>query len=163
MMKWISTTVVLLFIGSILSAQKQVPDVFLKTLKKQDVSLHKELKNADYTVLSFWATWCAPCKRELNTISEVYEDWQKDYKMQLIAVTIDDQRMLPKVPGIVSSNWWDYRVLADENSALRNALNVTAIPRTMIVDKNGTIVYDHNGYKPGDEVELEDKLKALNQ
>lgn len=163
MMKWISTTVVLIFLSSVLFGQKQVPDVSLKTLKKQDVSLHEELKNADFTVLSFWATWCAPCKRELNTISEVYEDWQKDYNMQLIAVTIDDQRMLSKVPGIVSSNWWDYRVLADENSALRNALNVTAIPRTMIVDKNGTIVYDHNGYKPGDEVELEEKLKALNQ
>jgi thiol-disulfide isomerase/thioredoxin len=163
MMKWISTTVLLIFIGSSLFAQKQVPNVNLKTLKKQEVSLLAELENADFTVLSFWATWCAPCKRELNTISEVYKTWQEDYNMQLIAVTIDDQRMLSKVPGIVSSNWWDYRVLADENSALRNALNVTAIPRTMIVDKKGTIVYDHSGYKPGDEIALEEKLKALNQ
>jgi hypothetical protein len=83
--------------------------------------------------------------------------------MQLIAITIDDQRMLSKVPGIVSSNWWEYIVLSDENQALKNALNIITIPRTMIVDKAGNILYDHNGYKPGDEIGLEEKLKALNQ
>jgi peroxiredoxin len=142
-------------------AQKQVPDVKLKTLKKQTVSLHESLQQADYTVLSFWATWCAPCKRELNTIAGVYEDWQKKYDMQLIAITIDDQRMLSKVPAMVATNWWEYPVLADEDSSLRNAINVTSIPRTFIVDRKGNILYDHNGYKPGDEIELEEKLKAL--
>lgn len=161
MMKWISTCFVLLFVGAGLIAQKQVPDVRLKTLKKQSVSLHEALQEADYTVLSFWATWCAPCKRELNTIAEVYEDWRKQYNMQLIAITIDDQRMLSKVPAIVATNWWEYPVLADEDSSLRNAINVTSIPRTFIVDREGTILYDHNGYKPGDEIALEEKLKAL--
>lgn len=152
-----------LFISMSLTAQKQVPNVKLKTLKKQSVNLHDALQDADYTVLSFWATWCAPCKRELNTIAEVYEDWQKDYNMQLIAITIDDQRQLGKVPALVATNWWEYPILADEDSALRNAANITSIPRTFIVDKQGSILYDHNGYKPGDEVELENKLKALNQ
>ncbi|MEM6378551.1 MAG: TlpA disulfide reductase family protein [Bacteroidota bacterium] len=163
MMKWISTTVVLLFICSILSAQKQIPDVLVKNLKGQEVNILNELKNADYTVLSFWATWCSPCKKELNIISEYYEDWQKDYNMQLIAVSIDDARAAAKVPSIVNSNWWDYVVLIDSNSAFRTALNVAAIPRTMIVDKTGKIHYDHSGYKPGDEEELEGKLKVLNQ
>ena len=152
-----------IFLSLTLSAQQQVPDVALKTLKKQSVQLANVLQDADYTVLSFWASWCAPCKRELNTISEVYEDWQKDYNMQLVAITIDDQRMLGKVPGIVSSNWWKYIVLSDAQLALKNALNIATIPRTMIVDKAGNILYDHNGYKPGDELELEAKLKALNQ
>ncbi|HKK76910.1 MAG TPA: TlpA disulfide reductase family protein [Saprospiraceae bacterium] len=161
MMKWISTCFLLLFVGTGLLAQKQVPDVKLKTLKKQTVSLHSALQEADYTVLSFWATWCAPCKRELNTIAEVYDDWQKQYNMQLIAVTIDDQRMLSKVPAMVATNWWEYPVLADEDASLRNAINVTSIPRTFIVDREGTILYDHSGYKPGDEIELEEKLSAL--
>lgn len=162
-MKWISMSIFFLFVSAALFAQKQVPDVKLKTLKKQTVSLHAALKDADYTVLSFWATWCAPCKRELNTIAEVYEDWQKDYHMQLIAVTIDDQRMLGKVPAMVAANWWEYPILADEDSALRNAINVTSIPRTFIVDRQGNILYDHNGYKPGDELELEEKLKSFHQ
>lgn len=161
MMKWISACFLLLFVSTGLMAQKKVPDVKLKTLKKQTVSLHESLQEADYTVLSFWATWCAPCKRELNTIAEVYEDWQKKYNMQLIAITIDDQRMLSKVPAMVATNWWEYPVLADEDSSLRNAINVTSIPRTFIVDREGKILYDHNGYKPGDEVELEEKLKTL--
>ena len=160
-MRWILTTVFLFFLTTCVIAQKQVPDVTVKTLKKEEVSILDAIAEKEYTVLSFWATWCSPCKRELNTIAENYEDWQKDYNMQLIAVTIDDQRMLSKVPGIVSTNWWDYLVLADENSALRNGLNVTSIPRTMLVDKEGNILYDHNGYKPGDEIELEEKLKAL--
>ncbi|MEO0337952.1 MAG: TlpA disulfide reductase family protein [Bacteroidota bacterium] len=162
-MKWISTSIILLFVCSLSFGQKQVPSVQLKTLKKQNVDIKKEIAKADYTVLSFWATWCAPCKRELNTIAEDYADWQEKYNMQLIAVTIDDQRMLSKVPGIVSSNWWEYIVLADENSALRNALNITSIPRTLLVDKEGNILYDHNGYKPGDEKELEMKLVEVNQ
>jgi len=157
------TCIGFIFLSLTLSAQKQVPDIALKTLKKQNVQLANVLQEADYTVLSFWASWCAPCKRELNTISEVYEDWQKDYNMQLVAITIDDQRMLSKVPGIVSSNWWEYVVLSDAELALKNALNIATIPRTMIVDKDGNILYDHNGYKPGDELDLEAKLKALNQ
>lgn len=162
-MKWFLICIGLIFTGLSLNAQRQVPDLQLKTLKKQSVPIKDILQEADYSVLSFWATWCAPCKRELNTIAEVYEDWQKDYRMQLIAITIDDQRMLTKVPGIVSSNWWEYVVLSDENQALKNALNITTIPRTMIVDKAGNILYDHNGYKPGDELELEEKLRMLSR
>lgn len=160
-MKGIFTGFLLLFVTMALTAQKQVPDVRLKTLKKQTVPLHEALAAADYTVLSFWATWCAPCKRELNTIAAVYEDWQQAYQMQLIAITIDDQRMLSKVPGMVATNWWSYLVLADEDGSLRNAMNITSIPRTLIVDREGKVLYDHSGYKPGDELELEAKLKEL--
>ena len=160
MMKWFTTIVFLFFVLINVQAQKRIPDAKLKTLKKEIVDIRSEIAKKDLTVISFWATWCAPCKKELNAIAEVYEDWQEDYNMQLIAVTIDDQRMLSKVPGIVSTNWWDYTVLADEDSSLRNALNITTIPRTLLVDNEGNVLYDHNGYKPGDELELEEKLKA---
>ena len=52
-------------------------------------------------------------------------------------------------------------MLSDQNQELQKALDFQTVPQTFIIDKEGNIVYDHAGYTPGDEYELEDKIKAL--
>ena len=142
-------------------AQKTLPDVQAKTLDGQTVNLQDFGKNGKITVISFWATWCAPCKKELDAISEVYADWQKDYDMELVAISIDTRRAAATVPGLVAAKGWEYTVLTGKPTELQNAFNFQTIPQTFLVDQNGNIVYHHNGYVPGDEYELEDKIKAL--
>ena len=68
-----------------------------------------------------------------------------------------------KVKPIVETKGWPFLILSDANNTLANVLNYQTIPQTYLVDMNGHIVYSHNGYLPGDEYELEDKLKAIKE
>ena len=143
------------------NAQKTIPDVNVKTLDGQSVSIQDCIEPGKIIVISFWATWCSPCKKELDAIVDLYPDWQEQYDVEFLAITIDTRRALAKVKPLVATKGWEYTILSDANSELKNALNFQTIPQTFLIDRNGHVVYEHNGYAPGDEYELEDKIKAL--
>jgi cytochrome c biogenesis protein CcmG/thiol:disulfide interchange protein DsbE len=144
-----------------LTAQKSIPSVEIKTLNGQAVNIKDYThKGEKITILSFWATWCKPCIQELDAIKDLYADWQELYDVQLVAVTIDDQRTLAKVPPLVQTKGWEYVVLADPNRALMAALNFQTPPQTFLLNRNGDVIYEHTGYVPGNEYELEEKIKA---
>lgn len=141
--------------------QQQISTAEIKTLKGETVDLADIIKDADLTVVSFWATWCKPCQAELDAIADLYPEWQEDLNVQLVAITIDTQRQLSKVPGLLSTKGWEYSVYSDANNVLKNQLGFQAIPQTYVVDQQGNILYNHSGYTAGDEYDLEDKLKEL--
>ena len=157
-MKWL-LPICILFFSLSASAQKKLPSVEIKTMDGQTVNILDYIGETDYTVLSFWATWCTNCKKELNAIADIYPDWQSDFNVQLIAITIDDQRSLPKANPVVAANGWEYIILSDSNQKMMQSLNFPSIPQTFVVDKEGNILYEHTGYSPGTEFELEDFLK----
>jgi len=140
---------------------KTLPSVNIKNLDGKSVDIQDYAKNGKITVLSFWATWCHPCKRELDAIADLYPDWQEDYDMELVAITIDDARSMRKVKPLVETKGWEYIILSDSNEDLKRALNFQTVPMTLLLDQDGNIVYEHNSYSPGDEDELEDKIKVL--
>lgn len=154
-------TLALLLGFTTLQAQQQISSAEIKTLKGETVDLADIIKEADLTVVSFWATWCKPCQAELDAIADLYPDWQEELNVQLVAITIDTQRQLSKVPGLLSTKGWEYEVYSDANNVLKNQLGFQAIPQTYVVDSEGNILYNHSGYTSGDEYDLEDKLKAL--
>lgn len=159
-----ATILLFLFLCSamVATAQKTVPSVNVKTLDGKTVNLKDYISKSDKTIIiDFWATWCSPCKKELDTVADFYDDWKKNYNVELLAITIDNQRALPKVPGIVESKGWEYTIFAGNEEDMRNAFNFQTIPQTLVVDKNGNIVFEHNGYVPGDEEELEKALVKL--
>jgi len=112
-------------------------------------------------IISFWATWCSPCKKELNAYAEHYADWTEETGVKIIAVSIDDQRSLTRVAPYVNSVSWDYVVLLDANKALANAMGVVNVPHTFLIDGSGNIVWQHNNYSDGDEDELYEQLLKL--
>ena len=141
--------------------QQNLPDVSIKDLAGKTVNIQDFAKNGKITVISFWATWCSPCKKELDAIADMYEDWQEDYDVELLAITIDNARALSKVPAMVETKGWDYIILSDAKQELQRALNFQSVPQTFLLNEKGEIVYSHSGYVAGDEYELEDKIKAL--
>jgi thiol-disulfide isomerase/thioredoxin len=140
---------------------KTLPSANVKTLEGQSMNVQELGKTGKITVISFWATWCSPCKKELDAIKDYYADWQKDYGMELVAVSVDDTRTAAKIPAMVKEKGWDYRILHDSNKEFQQTANVASVPHTLLLDASGNIVYEHVGYAPGDELELEERIKEL--
>ena len=134
--------------------QKTLPDLSIKNLDGKSVNVRTLAQTGKVTLINFWATWCAPCQKELNTLSKTYADWQKDYNFELVAVSIDDSQGLPKVKPLVSQKRWQYNVVSDVNSQFLQQLGGQNVPFSVLLDKKGNIAYIHNGYKQGDEIEL---------
>ena len=152
--------VALLAIAGMASAQT-LPAVTLKDINGKTVQTDQLSNNGKPFIISFFATWCKPCNRELSAISEVYPDWQDETGVKLIAVSIDQAQNINKVKPLVDSNGWEYDVLLDPNSDFKRALGIQMIPYVLIVDGQGNIVYKHNGYTDGAENELIEKVREL--
>lgn len=142
---------------------KTLPSVNVKTLEGQSINVQELGKSGKITVVSFWATWCSPCKKELDAVKDYYGEWQEKYGVELIAVSVDDARTAAKIPAMVQEKGWEYRILVDSNKDFQNAANIVSVPYTFLLDKNGNIVFEHSGYTPGDELELEEQIKMLNK
>ena len=152
-----------------LSSQAQVdntnlsslPEITLKNIDGKDINLADYGTNEKITVISFWATWCKPCIKELKNLNVLLDDWIEDYNMELVAISLDDSRNAAKVKPTVNALNWDFDVLLDPNGELQRAMNVANPPVTFLVNQSGKIVYTHTGYVEGDEYDLEDHIKEL--
>lgn len=142
-------------------SQKQMPSVILTNDNNKSFNVRNDFNEKDKLyVFAFWATWCAPCLNELDAINEHYANWSSELKMELIAVSIDDTRTQKRVKPLLNGKKWPYTILLDTNQDLKRALSIANVPYTIVV-KNQKIVYIHNGYSQGAEMELYNKLKEL--
>ena len=160
-MKKLFVTLICTFMAFVGMAQSKLPAVTLKSMDGKTVSTDTLSNNGKPIIIDFFATWCKPCNRELTAISEVYEDWQEETGVKLIAVSIDQAQNINKVKPLVDNHGWPYEVLLDPNSDFKRALGIQMIPYVLIVDGDGNIVYKHNGYTEGAEEELIQKVREL--
>ena len=152
----------LLLVSNISFAQiKNLPNVDVKKIDGSSFNFKNIDNNGNPIVISFWATWCKPCTKELNNIAELYEDWQDETNVKLVAVSIDDRRSQSKVAPYVNSSGWEYEIYIDPNSDLKRAMGVSTVPHTFLLDKNKQIIWQHRGYVEGDEYELFDEILKL--
>lgn len=143
------------------AAKAQLPKFSLKSINGKEVSTDTLNNNGKPMIISFFATWCKPCNRELKAISEVYEDWVEETGVKLVAVSIDEAQNVNKVKPLVDSNGWPYEVLLDQNRDFSRAVGAQSVPFTLILDGNGNIAYKHNGYTDGAENELIEKVREM--
>ena len=154
-----------LLLVSSLKAQELLPDIVLHRLDGSETGILDEIKSndRDLTIISFWATWCKPCRNELENIALLYPEWQEDYNMEIIAVSIDDTRTQSQVKPYINSQSFDYRVLLDPNKEFFRAVNGTSPPLTILVNSKGEILEIEHGYIEGNEYLLEEKLEEFSK
>ena len=148
----------LLLFALMFQVSAQLPKIKLKDVKGNSVDVSQISNNGKPIIISFWATWCKPCKAELNTIADEFDDWVDETGVKLIAVSIDDARSASRVEPYINAMGWEYTVLMDPNGNMKRAMNVNNVPHTFLLDGNGKIVWDHNNYSPGDEHELYEEV-----
>lgn len=140
------------------SASAAIPSVSLKDINGKTVDTAQLSNDGKPMVISFFALWCKPCQRELKAIAEVYDEWQEETGVKVIAVSIDEAQNEQKVKPLVESKGWEYEVLLDPNGEFKRQLGVNDIPHVFVVDGEGNIVWNHQGYVDGGE---EDILEAV--
>ena len=154
--------IVFILIGINVHAQNNqsgLPKVDIKDLTGKTINTSSLLDGERPVILSFWATWCSPCIKELDAISAYLEDWQDETDVRVIAISIDDSRTSMRVVPLANGRGWEFEVYLDSNGDLKRAMNVVSPPHTFVINTMGEIIYQHTAYAEGDEEELFEQVK----
>ena len=138
--------------------QKSLPKSILIDLDGEIVNVRDVVSKDQITILSFWATWCYPCIKELDAIGILYEEWQEELNVELIAISVDDARTQKRIKTIIERKKWPYKFLLDKNEKFKTKLNLPSVPQTVVV-KDHKIIYSRSGYISGDEFKLYEVIK----
>ena len=152
----------MMFLG--LAAQNSdLPNITVKNLDGESVNVAELNNDGKPFVITFWATWCAPCLKEHNNLAEVYDDWVEETGVKIFAVSIDDARSTARMKPFVEGKGWPFEVLLDVNSELKRAMNVNMPPHTFLFDGDGKLVWQHSTYVDGSEDDLYQEILKLSK
>ena len=164
---YLTLVAALFFVGSQAAASEliktgeraAVSDFELKDLKGKPVKL-SDFKDKVITI-SFWASWCEPCKQELSFFNKFYKKYE-DKGLQVLSIATDAPETIAKVRQIVKRKRWKIPTLLDTDGSVSAVLNPRgATPLTMFVDRTGKLAMIHEGYASGDELMYEPLLEKL--
>ena len=158
-MKKFLLAVMALFLS--VSAFAELPSVQLKDINGKRVDTAKLNNGGKPYIISFFATWCKPCLRELDAVNEVYADWKDETGVKLIAVSIDKAQDESKVKPLVNSKGYEYEVLLDPNGDFKRAMGVNMVPTVFIIDGKNNIVETRTQYTDGSEEHLIEAVREL--
>jgi len=165
MRKMITVILILIFYIALSAQQEAGQDIkkaqnfILEDLDGEFVELY-EITGDGPILLSFWATWCKPCVEEMKELNKIYEEYKSE-GFNLVAISIDSEKSVSKVKPFIKSKNYDFIVLLDTNSEVARTFYAQAVPYSVLLDENGSIVYSHMGYKKGDEKEILNLIKSL--
>lgn len=145
----------MLMVSLFLSAQ--LPNIRLQDMYGNSVQTGA-IDHDGPVVLSFWATWCKPCLRELKAIHELYPDWQDETGVKVIIVSIDQAQDVHRVKPLVDGFGWEFDVWLDPNGDFKRAMNVQNVPHVFVLNAEGKIIYNHTGYTDGGEEDIYEAL-----
>lgn len=132
---------------------KKAPNFKLINIDGKYIELNKEVGKGPI-LISFWATWCKPCLEEMVEYNKIYSEY-KDKGFTLLAISTDTEKTVAKVKPYIKSKNYNFPVLLDSNSDVARKYYAQQMPYTVLIDKNGSVVYSHLGYMKGDEKKVE--------
>jgi len=138
----------------------RLPDFTLETIDGQRFTLSEHV-GREVIVLSFWATWCAPCLQELPHLEELYQA-ERERGLLVVAVAMDEPSSVAEVAPTARRLGLTMPVVLDgEQRAVRLYNRSRNAPMTVVIDRRGQLVHAAPGYEPGDEDALAEEVRAL--
>lgn len=137
-------------------AKVQAPDFTLKSKENGNIRLSEQRGNI--VMVNFWASWCGPCREELPKMEALYQEYQ-DMGFEILAVNVDDE--VSKADVLLNDIEVSFPVLYDTAGDVSKLYDVSAMPTTVIIDRDGNQRLVHLGYRAGDEIKYEKALKIL--
>jgi peroxiredoxin len=153
---------VLLFVLAFvtLSKAQMYYEFTLPDIDGNDVSMSKIVDKSNVVMLSFWATWCTPCKEEMKKMADIYDKY-KSQGFEYIALNNDNQKSASKVKSFIVAQGYTFTVLMDNDKKVFEGYSgKDEMPYSILINKKKEIISVHTGFKTGDEVMLENEIKA---
>ena len=137
----------------------KIPDLKLKLLDGQKLTIHELLKDGPL-MIDFWATWCKPCKKVMKYLDQYHNEYS-DKGFKVLMINQDSPRSMGKVKTFIRSKKFDFLIGLDPNQKIAKKLNGLIMPTLILVAQDGSIQWRHQGYMPGEEKEIEHKIRLI--
>lgn len=149
-----------IMLGSLLNADPAntvLPNLSIKLMDGGQTSLNALLHDGPILV-DFWATWCAPCKKEMVHLDKFQQKYE-DHGFKVVCISTDSPKSMSKVKSYIRSKKHQFIVGLDPNQQLAQKMNALLLPTSLIINQKREVVWFHQGYIPGDEIEIEKQIR----
>jgi peroxiredoxin len=156
-----------LFVGAALAASAvnavpaiapaaAAPDFTLRTMGGPNLRLQEQ--RGRVVMVNFWATWCGPCRQEMPQLNRLYEKYRAS-GFVLLGVNVDEDAL--KAANVAAKLGVKFPVLLDTDKAVSRLYDLSTMPSTVLIDRDGKVRYVHRGYLTGYEDNYEKQIREL--
>jgi peroxiredoxin len=132
------------------------PDFTLKSVGGANLRLAEQ--RGQVVMVNFWATWCGPCRQEMPHLARLYDKY-KSSGFTLLGVNIDDD---PRAAAALAAKLGvKFPVLLDTDKKVSKVYDMSAMPATLLIDRDGRVRHIHRGYRDGVEQTYEEQVRGL--
>ena len=136
-----------------------LPDLTIKLIDGKKTRLSASLEDGPILV-EFWATWCAPCKKEMVFLEEFHKKYS-DKGFRVLAISTDSPKSMSKIKSYIRAKKHTFLVGLDPNQEVAKKMNAMVMPTVLLIDKDRKVSWFHQGFVPGDEKEIEAQILKL--
>ena len=108
-------------------------------------------------MINFWASWCGPCRQEFPALDQIYAKY-KPMGFTLVAINVESETS--DAAKFLSATPASFPILFDPDNTVSGKYGVSAMPTTVLVDRQGRVRWQHRAYKPGDEAKYIEQIRA---
>ena len=142
--------------GAALAPEAPAPDFTLRGADGRNVHLAEQ--RGQVVLVNFWASWCGPCRVEMPQLNRLYDKY-RSAGFVMLGVNIDDD---PRAAAATAQRWGiRFPVLLDADKRVSRLYDLTSMPSTVLIDRDGRVRYLHGGYVEGAEADYERQIRAL--
>lgn len=134
----------------------KAPNFTLKSRSGTNIKL-SELRG-EVVMLNFWASWCGPCRQEMPLLEKIHKKYKR-LGFTLLGVNVEENSSAAK--NYLKDVKVSFPILFDNTNKTSKLYDVSAMPTTILIDRNGNKRFIHKGYKPGYENHYKKQIKKL--
>lgn len=141
---------------SAVTASSAAPDFTLRSTGGLNQRLQEQ--RGRVVMINFWATWCGPCRQEMPQLNKL-NDKYRSAGFVLLGVNVDEDASqaadLARKLGIT------FPVLLDTDKKVSRLYDISTMPSTLLIDRDGRVRYVHHGYRAGYEDLYDKQIREL--
>ena len=133
------------------------PPLSLPSLTGEEIHLSR-FKGKKVVLLTFWATWCGPCKEEMPSLQVLYKKLKTD-PFEVLAINLQEEKK--EVQAFVKAFSLSFPILLDRKGTLQTPYQVWAIPSSFVIDLEGMVRYKTLGRGNWDNPQDIGRIRSL--